>query len=86
MSNALVEGKKTFLLRGYVRINAEHSGVLSPWTSCKTLCTVVNAGSDSKTAWRKGWATDSFREVQSPPAIFHWVYETVFSHVNFLNA
>lgn len=54
-------------------------------TSDKPLRRVINAGSDSKTAWRTGWATESFRE---PLKIFQWMYETVRGvlDVNFLNA
>lgn len=57
-------------------------------TSGQPLCIVIDAGSNSKTAWRTGWATDSFWEAQSPLKIFQCVYETVRSalDVNFLNA
>jgi len=57
-------------------------------TSGQPLCMVDSAGSNSKTAWRTGWATDSFRAAQSPLNIFQWMYETVRSvlGVNFLNA
>lgn len=57
-------------------------------TSGKLLPLVINAGSNSETAWRPGWATASFREAQSPLKIFQRRYEIARGvlAVNFRNA